>query len=123
MLVFATFAVDGDTELADRFVVGRPWRAALPASQLRGALTGADPLTVAAQHESALRRTDAAQTASRDRQATPGEHFAFDQTIAEDFVVIVAFFVAVKDAADGGIAPIDDLNTGARVEVGRSTDQ
>ncbi|MBZ0120831.1 MAG: hypothetical protein K8H88_27805 [Sandaracinaceae bacterium] len=42
---------------------------------------------------------------------------------AELLVVLVAFLVAVVEAADGRVAPVDDADAGLGVEVGRAPDQ
>src|SRR4029077_13726807 len=110
-------------ELTDRLVMRRPRRGAGTAAQLRRTPTRRHPMPILTPHERALRRTDAAQLTFGDRQAAAREHFTFDQAIAKDFVVVVAFFVPVIDAAHRCIAPVDDLDAGALVEVRGTTDQ
>ena len=98
-------------------------RDALPARELRRLVGDAPPLVLARAAKRALRRSDATKLAVGDRKVATHENLAFDLAVAEDLVVIVAFLVAVVDAAHRRVSPVDDAHAGLAVEEGASADQ
>src|SRR5690606_31399223 len=74
-------------------------------------------------HERALGRADALEHAAADDETAPHLHGARDLAIPEDLVVVVALFVAIKEAAHGSVAPVHDANAALRVEVRPATDE
>ena len=120
-LVRAPVAVAPDTELAGAVIVvgaiGRARAAAEPRARAR-----ALPL-LAALEERALRRDDPAQRALDDREAAARQHVAVHLFAAEILLVVVALVVAIEEPADRRVAPVDDADAGAPVEVRRLADQ
>ena len=73
--------------------------------------------------EGPLRRGDPAQIGVDDGDRAARQHLAFHQPIAEALLVGVPFFVAVEEARDGGVAPVDDLHAAARLDEAARADQ
>jgi hypothetical protein len=69
-----------------------------------------DPAARRVLQERALRRADAAQVALRNRDIAARFDDAIDAAAGDLFFVVVAFFVAVVDARDRRVSPIDDLH-------------
>ncbi len=75
------------------------------------------PHTVFASDERPLRGRDAHDLSARDAHASTRDDDAFDEPVTQLLLVIVAFAVAVVDAAHRGVAPIDDTNPLPRIDV------
>ena len=68
------------------------------------------PAAARVLEERALRRADAAEVAARDRDVPPRVDDAVHAAAGDLFLVVVALFVAIVDARDGRVAPVDDLH-------------
>src|SRR5258706_7006096 len=99
MLVLSDRAIVVGAEPTHRLVMRRSGRAALATFELT-TCAQADPVTVRSTQERALDRGDASQLTTADRQTAAREDLALDHAPAELLVVVVAFVVAVVDAAD-----------------------
>ena len=86
-------------------------------AKARGHRLGATPAAVGVDDEGALRSRDLAELAVDDRDRAAREDLAFDRAVAERLLVGVALAVAIEDAAHRRVAPVDDADAGAGVEV------
>ncbi len=122
LVLAALVGVGADAE-GRLVVLLRTHRRALATAELGGAGPGPTPGAVELADEGPLGRADPLEPALTDAQRAPNEHVALDLAVAEEFVVVVALFVAVVDAAHRRVAPVDDAHAGLRVEEGGATDE
>ena len=97
---------------------------ALTAAQHRsGVAHGLVPDVVGVANERALRRADAAQLAAEDRHVAPHLDHPGGAATGDLFLVVVALVVAVVDARDRGVAPVDDLHVVLAIDEAALADQ
>lgn len=94
-------------------------------SALQGghALVGEAQPSVAAPDERAGGPGDPAELAVDDAHRAAGLDHPLHRAPPEVLVVVVALFVAVVDARDGGVAPVDDVDRAARLDETAVADQ
>jgi hypothetical protein len=99
-----------------------PERAPLAAGQASPAPSAPKPAALG-PHEHALRRDDPPENAVDDRNTAADRDLAGDVALAEALLVFVAFRVAVVETTHGSVAPVDDSDACAGVDVRGTADQ
>ena len=125
--LFEVFVLDqvvaADAKLARSVVLSGAGCRALTAVQLERVGAQVPPRTGLRANEGALRRADAAERTFHDAEASSSHDLAGDLASAKDLVVAVALVVAVVQATDRRIAPVDDSHAALGVEVSAPPNQ